>query len=312
MTTRSHGTCMHVGRLALGELVRADDDVRRLERAEVALLDGRVVGLRFEDAAGQEELLGQLLMPLLAQVRGRDDEDAPLALRPFLREHEPGLDGLAEADLVGEQRALGEGRLEGEQRGVDLVRVQVDLRTGHSASELFGAVGRDSGGSARGRSTWRGSRSERPAPKPMSLETILPESSILTEANSVLDPHIQNLAKGKSHEKSCPLPIRHRTIRTVVKRNGAMLLGDFEHLLCLLRIEFDTQPWFVLRIKPSFAKIVALRQVWRLEIAFASHFHDGWSRRRCQAINQRRLRDRTGKMRDKADVVRFADQRPIS
>jgi hypothetical protein len=85
--------------------------IGRLEGPELALLDGGVVGLGFEDAAGQEELLGQLLIPLLAQVRRRDDQDAPLALRPLLGEHQTRLDGLAETDLVGQQRALGEGEL---------------------------------------------------------------------------------------------------------------------------------------------------------------------------------------------------------
>ena len=74
-----------------------------LEGPEMALLDGRVVGLRFEDSAGEEELLGQFLMPLLAQVGRGDDQDAPLALRPFLREHKTGLDRLAETDLVRKQ-----------------------------------------------------------------------------------------------------------------------------------------------------------------------------------------------------------------
>ena len=82
-----------------------------LERTEVALLDGRVVGLGFQDPAGQEELLGQLLIPLLAQVGRRDDQDAPLALRPLLRQHQAGFDGLAETDFVGQQRALGKRRL---------------------------------------------------------------------------------------------------------------------------------------------------------------------------------------------------------
>ena len=117
--------------------------LRRLERPEVALLDRRVVGLGLEDAARQEELLGQLLMPLLAQVGRRDDQDAPLALRPLLREHEPGFDGLAEADFVGQQRALRERRLEGEERRVDLMRIQVDLRARDRARELLDAVGRE-------------------------------------------------------------------------------------------------------------------------------------------------------------------------
>jgi len=67
--------------------------------------DLRVVRPRLEDAARQEELLAQLLVPLLAQVRRRDDEDAAPALCPALRQHEAGLDRLPEADFVGEDRA---------------------------------------------------------------------------------------------------------------------------------------------------------------------------------------------------------------
>jgi hypothetical protein len=117
-----------VGCLVPRELVRADDDVPvSLEGAELAGLDGVVVGLRFEDAAGQEELVRQLLMPLLPQIRRRDHEDAPLALRPPLRQHEPRLDRLAEPDFVGQQHTARERRPEREQRRVDLVGVQVDL-----------------------------------------------------------------------------------------------------------------------------------------------------------------------------------------
>ena len=157
MTTRSQGSGLDVARLAPGELVGADDDLGRLEGAELALLDGGVVGLGLQDAAGQEELLGQLLIPLLAQIGRRDDQDAPLALRPFLREDQARLDGLAETDLVGQQRALGERRLEGEQGGIDLMGIQIDLgaRRRRQASRRCPA---GSGGSARRRSTWPGSR----------------------------------------------------------------------------------------------------------------------------------------------------------
>ena len=62
-------------------------------------------------------------MPLLAKIRRRDDEDAPFALGPFLGNDEARLDGFAEADLVGEQSAFGEGRMEREKRGVDLMGV---------------------------------------------------------------------------------------------------------------------------------------------------------------------------------------------
>ena len=54
--------------LAAGEMVGADDDLGRFEGAEVSLPDRGVVRLGFENPAGQEELLGDLLEPLLAQV----------------------------------------------------------------------------------------------------------------------------------------------------------------------------------------------------------------------------------------------------
>ena len=66
----------------------------------------------------------------------------PLSLGPFLRQHQPGLDGLAEADLVGQQRAFGERRAESEQRRVDLMRIQIDLRVDQRRRELLHAVGR--------------------------------------------------------------------------------------------------------------------------------------------------------------------------
>ena len=80
-------------------------------------------------------------MPLLAKIRRRDDEDAPFALCPFLGNDEACLDGLAEADLVGEQGTLRQGRVERKKRGVDLMRIEIDLRTGDRTGELFRAVG---------------------------------------------------------------------------------------------------------------------------------------------------------------------------
>ena len=97
-------------------------------------------------------------MPLLSEVRWGDDEDAPFPLRPFLGDHQARLDGLAQPDFVGEHCALGEGRLEGEQGRVDLMRVKIDLCVDESAGELLDAVGRNTASSARGRSTSLGSR----------------------------------------------------------------------------------------------------------------------------------------------------------
>jgi len=103
-------------RFVAGEVVGADDEAGLvgLEGIGVARLDGLVVGAGFEDGGGQEELLGEFLMPLLAQVRRGDDEDAAPPLGPALREEDASLDGFPKSDLVGEQGAVGKGRLESE------------------------------------------------------------------------------------------------------------------------------------------------------------------------------------------------------
>ena len=132
-----------IGRLAARKLIGADDDgVLHLERLKIPLFDCLVVGLRFQYPARQEELFGQFLMPLLAQIGRHDDENTPLPLRPSLRKDKTRLDGLAQANLVGQQRALRKRRVESEQRRVHLVRIQIHLRAGNRAGELLHAVRR--------------------------------------------------------------------------------------------------------------------------------------------------------------------------
>ena len=118
-----HG--VHVRGLVLRELIRADHDLAvLLERSQPALPDSFVVGLGFQTGAGQEELLAELLMPLLPPVGWCDDQNPPAAFGPLLRDDQAGFDGLAEPYLVGQQHALREGRLEGEQRRFDLMRMR--------------------------------------------------------------------------------------------------------------------------------------------------------------------------------------------
>ena len=112
-----------LGGLGAGELVRADDDLIVLEEGRRRRLPREfAVALRFDDDGGDEELLGEFLAPLLAERRGRDDEDAPLLLGPELARDDAGLDGLAKAHFVGEDGPSRERRAEGEERGVHLVR----------------------------------------------------------------------------------------------------------------------------------------------------------------------------------------------
>ena len=59
-----------------------------------------------EDFGRKGELALQLLAPLLDEARWDEDQDPPRdATQAQLRQDEAGLDGLAEADLVGEQPA---------------------------------------------------------------------------------------------------------------------------------------------------------------------------------------------------------------
>jgi hypothetical protein len=62
-------------------------------------------------------------MPLLPQVRRRNDKNAPLSLGPFLGDDQTGFDGLAEPNFVGEQGAFRQRGFEREEGGVDLVGV---------------------------------------------------------------------------------------------------------------------------------------------------------------------------------------------
>ena len=67
-------------------------------------------------------------MPLFAQIGRHDDEDATLALGPALGDQQASFNGLAQANLVGQDHAFGKWIAGGEQRRVDLVRVQIHLR----------------------------------------------------------------------------------------------------------------------------------------------------------------------------------------
>ena len=50
----------------------------------------------------------------------------------------PGFDGFAQAHLVGQDDAFGQRTLEGKQRGVHLMRVQVNLRIHQRRSQHIG------------------------------------------------------------------------------------------------------------------------------------------------------------------------------
>ena len=76
-------------------------------------------------SGGEGELVLQLLRPLLPQAGRNNQQDAPAVFGPTLCNDQAGLDRFAEADLVGEYRALRDGRRKREEGGIDLMRVQV-------------------------------------------------------------------------------------------------------------------------------------------------------------------------------------------
>ena len=101
---------------------------------EAALVEGVAGAARLDPIAGQDlevevELLGQLVLPLLDQAAGRDDEAAlEVAADQQLLDQEAGHDGLAGAGIVGEQEAQRLARQHLAVDGGDLVRQRLDQR----------------------------------------------------------------------------------------------------------------------------------------------------------------------------------------
>jgi hypothetical protein len=81
----------------------------RFLSVRAALLNLLVVGTGLEDHAGQEEFLGQLLVPLLAENGWGDSQDAPFAFGPNLRKDKSSLDRLSQPDFIGEDIPFGWG-----------------------------------------------------------------------------------------------------------------------------------------------------------------------------------------------------------
>ena len=108
-----------------GEIQRRDDDPIGLKGLGVACRLFLPISASVEDDRRQVEFFFEFEAPLLAEARRADDEQPSFSFGPILAEHQAGLDGLAQADLIGEQNALRQGTSQGEGSGVDLMRVQV-------------------------------------------------------------------------------------------------------------------------------------------------------------------------------------------
>src|ERR1700730_18700618 len=80
------------------------------ERILCARLAQRIEDIRVKNQARDEELVAQLLRPLLPKRRGNYDENLPPSFRPKLTDDETGLNRLAQANFIGKNCASREGR----------------------------------------------------------------------------------------------------------------------------------------------------------------------------------------------------------
>ena len=92
--------------LAAGELVGGDKHAGRIKRVAGTIFDGLLEGFSLQYRSSNAELVSQFLMPLLAQIGRSDHENTTLALRPTLGNEQAGLNGFAEANLIGKDGPL--------------------------------------------------------------------------------------------------------------------------------------------------------------------------------------------------------------
>ena len=90
---------------------------------------------------------------MLAECGGNNQNDAAFAFGPALGDDDGGFDGFAEAHFVGQYHAFGEGRADGEEGCIHLVRVEIYFGSGEGSREAFhfaaGAALGEEGGPVR-------------------------------------------------------------------------------------------------------------------------------------------------------------------
>jgi hypothetical protein len=71
------------------EIVGTNNDFRLVERVEVTALDLLIKSPCFEDLGRQKELVGQFLIPLLAQIGRNNNKEFALSLGPLCESRMP-------------------------------------------------------------------------------------------------------------------------------------------------------------------------------------------------------------------------------
>ena len=123
--------------LRVRELIRADEDLIFRSWLNQLVNVGAV-----EQACGEGEFFAKFLLPLLAQRRRRNDQNAPVTLCPVLGDDDSSLDRFTEPDLVGKDHSVQEWSLQGKQRRIDLMRFGFNLCVEQEAGKLADMVGR--------------------------------------------------------------------------------------------------------------------------------------------------------------------------
>ena len=131
--------CLDVFRFGFGKLVGTDNRHILAERVAAFFFQG-VIAFGFQNHALQAEFFLQFLMPLFAQVGGGDNQNMALALRPALQNHQTGLNGFTQADLIRQNHAVRQRILAGKQGGIDLMRIQIHLRIDQRARQRIHAA----------------------------------------------------------------------------------------------------------------------------------------------------------------------------
>lgn len=126
--------------LGTGELIGTDDDLRLLKWIQIAGTNGVLEGPRFKNGGRKEELVGELLAPLLAEVRGTDDEQPSPSLGPALRQEDACFNRLAQPHFICKDRSFGERRAECEECGLNLVGIKSHLSVGEGAGQLLDRI----------------------------------------------------------------------------------------------------------------------------------------------------------------------------
>ena len=104
--------------------------IRRLRLDERIAGERRLDLVARQDVEAETEFLGQLVLPLLDQTAGRDDQAAfQIAADQQFLDQQPGHDRLAGAGIVGEQEPQRLPRQHLAIDGRDLVRQRLDLRS---------------------------------------------------------------------------------------------------------------------------------------------------------------------------------------